>query len=100
MKKLSKNDAMNAVLHLFDSCEEVAGADLSFANKLVAKARRITMKSKIQLPSAIKCKFCKFCGVFFIPGKTYRVRTKNKKIIYACLNCKHFNRIPLLKKNK
>ena len=98
MKKLSKKDALDRIIHLFDACEEVAGADLGFANKLVAKARRIAMKSKVRLPSLIKRRFCRFCGVYFVPGKTYRVRTKNKKIIYACLKCKHFYRMPLIKK--
>lgn len=98
MKKLSKKDAIDRILHLFDDCEEVAGADLSFANRLVAKARRIAMKSKVRLPSFIKRKFCKFCGVYFVPGKTYRVRTKNKKVVYACLKCKRLCRIPLLGK--
>lgn len=97
MKKLSKKEALDKVLHLFDSAEAVAGANITIANRFISKAKRISMKVKLRLPSVLKRKFCKHCGNYFIPGKNYRVRMKDKKVIYTCLNCKHFMRFPTRK---
>ena len=94
MKKLSKQEALGQIVHLFDAAETVAGEDLAIANKLVKKARRIAMKSRISIPVALKRRFCKHCGSYFIPGKTYRVRTKDRKVVYSCLLCKRFMRFP------
>ncbi|MBI4141494.1 ribonuclease P [Candidatus Woesearchaeota archaeon] len=99
MKKLSKREALDQIVHLFDDAETVAGEDLSLANKLIKKARRIAMKVRVSIPIPFKRRFCKHCGIFFIPGKTYRVRTKDKKIIYTCLVCKRFMRFPTKKLN-
>lgn len=100
MKKLSKKQAMHEVLHLFDDAKELAGSDLEESNKRVKKARRIAMKARLRLPKEIKRRFCKKCGTVFIPGKNYRVRSKNKKIIYTCLTCKHIFRFPTIEKRK
>lgn len=99
MKKLSKKEAFDQIVHLFDSAEDVAGEDILFANKLVKKARRIAMKTRISIPLPLKRRFCKHCGLYFIPGKNYRVRTKDKKVVYTCLTCKHFMRFPTLKRS-
>lgn len=98
MKKISKREALDKVVHLFDDAEAVAGANLALATNCIKKARRIAMKSRIRIPQHLKRRFCKNCGVYFIPAKTYRVRMKNKKVIYSCLKCKHLMRIPATKK--
>lgn len=98
MKKMSKRDALDQIIHLFDTAEELAGENLSLANKYVKKARRLAMKVRLSIPLPFKRRFCKHCGSYFIPGKTYRVRTKNKKVVYSCLVCKHFMRFPTIKK--
>jgi len=99
MKKISKKEALEKVLHLFDSAEDVAGANIVMANRFISKAKQISMKVKLRLPPVLKRKFCKHCGNYFIPGKNYRVRMKNKKVIYSCLNCRHFMRFPTAKTN-
>ncbi|MFH1637528.1 MAG: ribonuclease P Rpr2/Rpp21/SNM1 subunit [Candidatus Woesearchaeota archaeon] len=48
-------------------------------------------------PSRLKRKFCKHCGCYFIPGKNLRVRTREGKLIYYCLECKKFWRMPCKK---
>ena len=98
MKKLSKKEALDKVIHLFDDAETVAGADLSLANRFIAKARRIAMKLRLRMPIPLKRKFCKKCGTYFIPGKNYRVRMNDKKVVYSCLTCKTFMRIPTSKR--
>lgn len=92
MKKTSKKEAFDKIAHLFDDAEQIAGEQVHLANKCITKARKIAMKNRIRLPSYLKKRFCKHCGAYFIPAKTYRVRMKNKKIIYTCMKCKKFMR--------
>ncbi len=93
MKKVSRKEAIGKINTLFSDAQNIASTNISFANKFVAKARRIAMKSRIRLPAQLKRRFCKNCHIYFIPGKNYKVRTKNKKVIYTCLSCKHITRI-------
>jgi len=99
MKKISKKDAFDQIVHLFDDAELVATENLSFANNCVKKARRIAMKHRLRMPVVLKRRFCKFCGAYFVPGKTYRVRTNDKKVVYSCLVCKRFMRFPTKSKS-
>jgi ribonuclease P protein subunit RPR2 len=57
------------------------------------KARRISMKYKLKLPSHLNRKICKNCHSFLIPGKNLRVRTTRGHITYYCHECKKFTRI-------
>ena len=97
MKKLSKNDAVDKIMQLFTVAETARGTRQSLADAFVKKARRIAMKHRISLPRNIKRKFCKYCGAYFIAGKNYRVRMKEKKVIYTCLTCKRFMRFRVIK---
>lgn len=98
MKKISRKEATSKIITLFDNAQNIANTNIVFANRFVAKARRIAMKNRIRLPAQLKRRFCKNCHNYFIAGKNYRVRTKNKKVIYTCLNCRHLMRFPTLKK--
>jgi len=68
------------------------------ANKYIQTARKIAMKFNLRLPRGYKRKFCKHCYNYF-KANNYRVRTKDKKVIYYCLNCKKYMRFPLTKKS-
>lgn len=81
--------------------ELAADSEQELADRYVNLARRISMKVNLRLPSSLKRKFCKYCGSYFKSGVNYRVRTRNKKLVYYCFNCKRTYRIPFLKeKNK
>lgn len=99
MKKPSKREVLDKILYLFDSAEETIATNQTLANKFVKSARRIAMKFKVRLPANVKKMFCKHCGVFFIPGKNYRVRIKDKKLIYTCFACRHIARFPTKTRN-
>lgn len=95
MKKISKKEALNKVVQLFDHAELIARKHFDLANKHVKEARRIAMKSKVRIPVQLKRRFCKKCGAYFVPGKTYRVRMNDKKVVYTCLMCKSLMRFPM-----
>jgi len=59
------------------------------ADRYVELARKISMKANISIPSIYKRQFCKHCYKYFKEGN-YRVRTRNKMVIYYCLNCKKY----------
>jgi ribonuclease P protein subunit RPR2 len=81
---------------LFEEAEKTTTQDLS--NKYIKTARKIGMKFNLRLPRYYNRKFCKHCYNYF-KNQNYRVRTKNNKAIYYCLNCKKYARFPLRRKN-
>ena len=73
---------------------EEAKLNPSKADNFVKKARRIGMKVNLPIPSKYKRKYCKHCNTYFTSGK-YRVRTRNKMLIYYCLSCKKYTKLKL-----
>ena len=67
------------------------------ANMYVRKARRIAMKYNIRLPKSIKRNICKHCYAYLVPGENCRIRTRDKKLIYYCMDCKKHMRFPINK---
>ncbi len=82
---------------LFEQAEKIKKQSLS--NKYIDTARKIGMKFNLKLPRNYNRKFCKHCYNYFNKDNL-RVRTKNNKVIYTCLNCKKFTRYPMPKKSK
>ena len=67
----------------------------SKANRYVQLARKIGMKVNLPIPKQFKRKFCKHCNNYFLSGN-YRVRTRNKMLIYYCLNCKKYMKLKIV----
>ncbi len=86
--------AMERINRLFAAASETKNKDL--AKRYVILARKIAMKSNIRLPSNLKRKFCRNCNSFFT-SRNSRIRTREGKLIYYCLECKRFTRIPIRK---
>lgn len=91
----SKELAKERIQILFEQAEKAKNQEL--ANKYIQTARRIAMKINLTLPRTYKIKFCKHCYNYF-RLKNYRVRTRDKKIVYYCLNCKKYTKFSLLSK--
>ena len=85
---------------LFNSAEKALQEEKeNYSKRYISLARKIGSKSRTRLPLGYKKKFCKVCNIFWIPGKTLRVRLqrKEKKLIYTCLSCGAIKRYPLIK---
>src|SRR3989344_6850646 len=79
---------------MFQLAKEVFKEDGKLADKYVKIARRVAMKQKIRLPSSLKKRFCKHCHSYLMPSVNCRIRIHKHRIIYYCLNCKHYMRHP------
>jgi len=97
-KSKEKKEAKVKMLLLLDDAESVFERDKKKANFYVNKSRKLAMKYNLRFPREYKRKFCKHCYSFLKIGVNCRVRTKDGKIIYSCLECGGFMRFLLLKK--
>ena len=84
--------AIERINILFNQARKNFSLDPTLSNRYVRLARKIAMRYKVNIESKYKRQYCKHCHTYFMPPKTCRVRTKNGKLIYYCLNCKKFSR--------
>lgn len=82
---------------LFEQARKMFKKDPKLANRYVSLARKIAMKLKVKIPSKLKKQFCKHCYSYLTPPVNVRIRTKEGKLIYYCLNCKKYMRFPYKK---
>ena len=93
-----RNIALGRINALFKEAKITFKEQPELSYRYVQLAKKISMKYKVKLPSELKRAFCKHCNTYLVPSKNCRVRIQNKKVIYACANCKGFMRFPLIKK--
>jgi len=98
MNKNKKEEiAKQRIKTLFEQAEKTFNKDSKLADRYVKIARKIAMKINLRFPRGLKRKFCKHCYSYLKPGVNCRIRTKDKKIIYYCMNCKKYMRFPIRK---
>jgi ribonuclease P protein subunit RPR2 len=90
-----KQSSLQEIQQLFDAAAVVFPESSAKAKKLVEKAHKLMLKSRVRLPSVLKRRFCKECRSPWIPGKSVRVRLSKGKVVYSCLGCRHVWRLPL-----
>ncbi|MBD3304020.1 ribonuclease P [Candidatus Woesearchaeota archaeon] len=95
-----KKTAKERIKHLFRQAEKAFNKNPSLSNRYVTLARKLSMKYKVPIPRELKRKFCKHCYKYLVPGKNCRIRTKDGKVVYYCLNCKKFMRFVLPRKKQ
>ncbi|MEM4282727.1 MAG: ribonuclease P protein component 4 [Candidatus Woesearchaeota archaeon] len=95
-KKRSKKELLEEIRVLLQKAEAVFKSEGQVvAKRLVRKARRLAMSERLKLPIELKRRFCRHCNAIFVPSKSVRIRTREKKLIYYCLSCKRYTRIGL-----
>ena len=96
MQKKQKEKAHKAaeetIRTLFREAEATKNRKL--ADRYAELARKISMKAKVKLPLGFKRRICKHCHKFLVPGENCRIRVSKGKVVYYCLNCRHFMRFP------
>ena len=85
---------------LFKEAKTAFKKDPKLANRYVKLARELAMKYKVRIPPTLKRRFCKHCYSYLVPSVNLRVRTRNNKVVYYCLNCKKYMRFPYLREKK
>ena len=93
-----RKEALKLVPEYFAQAREVFAKDKKKANLYVHKARNLAMKYNISLPRSLHRQFCKHCHAFLMPGVNCRIRTREGKVIYYCLDCKHYMRFMMKQK--
>lgn len=94
-KQKKRKIALARIHELFKQAELILKEDRKLANRYVELARKISMRSKARIPSNLKRRFCRHCYHYLQPGINCRIRTRNKKVVYYCLDCKHHMRYVL-----
>lgn len=87
--KLRKN-ALEEIKSLFLKAKQYP----SKADNYVKKARKLGMKVNLSIPKELKRKYCKHCNSYFRLGN-YRVRTRNKMIVYSCFKCRKYTKVKI-----
>lgn len=95
-KQKQKDIALERIKILFKQ----AAKEPKFAKKYMVLAKKLRTRYKVKIPKALVRKVCKKCSAFLIPSKNCRIRTKNNKIIYTCLECENVMRFPYLREKK
>ena len=95
-----KEIALDRIKTLFREAKTVFKKDPKLANRYVKLARELSMKYKVAIPPNLKRRFCKHCYHYLVPSVNLRVRTRNGKVVYYCLDCKHYMRFPYLREKK
>ena len=90
-----KEIAKERIKILFKEADDIFNKDSKLADKYVSLARKLAMKFNIKLDRTFKRKFCKHCYSYLKPGINCRVRTKNGKVVYYCMNCKKYMKFVL-----
>jgi ribonuclease P protein subunit RPR2 len=98
--KANKRIALERIRILFRQAKAAFKKDKSLANRYVKLARELSMKYKVPIPSNLKKQFCKHCRSYIMPSVNARVRTREGKLVYYCLECKKYMRYPYLKEQK
>ena len=98
--KEHKEIARERIKILFKQAKEIFKKDKKLANRYVNLARELAMKFKIRIPPELKRRFCKHCYSYLMPSINVRVRTREGKVVYSCLECKKFMRFPYIREQK
>lgn len=92
--------ALERINILFKEARAVFKEDKELSNRYVGLARKIAMKYKVRISSELQKQFCKHCYKFLMPDINCRIRLKDGKVVYYCLECKKFMRFPYIKEKK
>ena len=96
IKENAKKKAEKDIIEYFKLAKEVF-PDQKKSNLYVHKARRLAMKYRLRLSSSLQKRFCKHCYCYLVPSVNCRVRTRDKKLVYYCLECKKYMRFGIRK---
>lgn len=103
MKSNTKQIARRRIAILFGKATNTYEANPELARSYVKTASKIAMAARVRLSTNFKRSLCKQCNTLLVPGKTSRIRTKQKRephLVVTCLICGNVTRIPIKKENK
>jgi ribonuclease P protein subunit RPR2 len=88
--------AQERITALFGLAEsEARRGSLRLADRYVGLARRVGMRYNVRLLPEYRELYCRRCSVFWVPGRTVRLRLRRGRRVATCLACGHTRRVPL-----
>ncbi|VVB54148.1 Ribonuclease P protein component 4 [uncultured archaeon] len=100
-RKMDVADERVRILALAADKAAVAG-DIDYADRYLAIARKIALRSSVPLPKQVKMRLCKGCHKYLMPGKTSRVRlnSESHRVETKCLSCGRVQCSPYLREQR
>ncbi len=95
--------ALKRIHILFTLAKEIIHVDSELAQRYVQIARKIAMRTRLNMPKEYRRLICKKCKRFIVQGINCRVRIQQKRqthIAITCFNCNGCYRIPILSREK
>jgi len=81
--------ANDRIKTLFEQAFQQFRKDPSLSNRYVEIARKIAMKYRTTISSALKRQFCKKCHSYLLAPYNVRIRAHQGKLVYRCMECNH-----------
>lgn len=91
---IHRDIALRHIHALFVQAERGFAENRELAHRYMRVARRIAMKYKVAFPTSLKRQICKHCHHYLVQGVNCRVRLTQGKVVYYCMDCRHFMRFP------
>jgi ribonuclease P protein subunit RPR2 len=101
--KPTKKIALKRINILFKLAKEVMHEEPKRAQIYVQIARKIAMRTRLNMPKEYRRLICKQCKRFILPGVNCRIRIQQRRephMVITCLNCGRHSRIPLKSREK
>ena len=95
-----RKSALAKIERLFSEAAAAFREDPKLSDRRVRVARRTAQRARLAMPAAFKKRFCRYCGRYWVPGSTVRVRLQKQKVVYYCLACRRHARHPYVKEKK
>jgi len=96
-KRLSTREvkklASEQIIEYFEDIKRCECIDLDLMNRYVEICRGISKRCKVRIPKEYKMFICKKCKRYLIPGKTMRVRVRDRKSTHLVVTCLYCNSI-------
>ena len=95
--------ALQRIQTLFHLAREKIREEPELAQRYVAIARRIAMRTKLRLPTEYRRMVCRHCKSFIYPDVNCRVRVQQRRephMAITCQICGKTARIPLKSKSR
>ncbi len=100
---VTKQIALERIQILFRLARETIREDPELAQRYVAIARKIAMRTRVRLPRKYSRQVCRHCKSFVLPGVNCHVRIQSRRephVVVTCFNCGKHTRIPLKRREK
>ena len=90
----TKKEISKIALERIEQLFKEARINSKMADRYVELARKIGMKFNVPIPRELKRKFCRHCNSYF-QKSNYRIRTRNKMIVYTCFKCRKYTKFKI-----